>query len=289
VFLRLDLSDEVSLGARGGPSDALIVAGDPDCPAEGNLALRAAAAFRAHARGSEVGPLDIRLHKRIPMEAGLGGGSSDAAAVLRLLAHRHEGALADEQRVPLARSLGADVPFFLDAAGAALVSGVGEAIEPLPPPIESVGVLLARPRVGLSTGRVFGAWDALHDDGSDRDTRPAAIDLLATELRAGATPATIVGLAPMLRDANDLWSAAVVVEPTMEVARDALETRLGRPVLMTGSGSTLVALYADPEEASLAADEVRGDPPQVFRAAWIAASGSTTPYPPVIDTVEEEA
>lgn len=289
VFLRLDLADEVALVGRAAPGDSVEVEGALDRPIEDNLVLRACTAFRAAARGVEVGPLEVRLRKRIPIEAGLGGGSSDAAAVLRLLAHRHQGALEDADRVPLARSLGADVPFFLDAAGAALVSGVGERLEPLPPPIEPVGVLLARPRVGLPTGRVFGAWDALHPDGPGPGADPSPIDLLATELRAGATPATLVGLAPLLRDANDLWPAAEAVAPGMAAARAGLEGRLLRPVLMTGSGSTLLALYVDPAEAVVAADALRADPPPSLRDAWVAACASTTPYPPVIDTVKEGA
>lgn len=287
VFLRLDLADEVLLADADGPSDALVVEGDPDCPVEGNLALRACAAFRAAAREVDVGPVAIALRKHIPVEAGLAGGSSDAAAVLRLLARRHPGALDDPHRSTIARALGADVPFFLDAAGAALVWGVGEAIEPLPPPIEPLGVLLVRPAVGLSTARVFATWDALHDAVPEPEGDASAIDQLASELRAGASPSTLVGFAPRLRDGNDLWQAAVLVEPRMATFRDVLEDRLGRPVLMTGSGSTLVALHEDPVTTAAAADDLRADPPALLADAWVRASASGTPYPPEVDIVEE--
>lgn len=287
LFLRLRLADDVRLADAVGASDTLVVEGDPDCPVDGNLALRACAAFRAAVSGGvRLGPVAVRLRKRIPMEAGLAGGSSDAAAVVRLLARRHPGALDDARRAELARSLGADVPFFLDAAGAALVSGVGEAVEPLPPPVEPLGVLLVRPDVGLSTARVFGAWDALHQEPAP-GAGPSVLDLLASELRAGASPSTIVGFASRLREANDLWPAAVAVEPRMPACRDALEDRLGRPVLMTGSGSTLVALHEDPSSAVAAAEALRASPPRVLGDAWVGASVSGTPYPPEVDIVEE--
>lgn len=291
VFLRLTLADEVSLADGDGPRDTLVVEGDPACPVDGNLALRAVAAIRSTV-AADVPPVAIRLRKRTPLEAGLAGGSSDAAAVLRLLARRHPGVPDGSRRIALAASLGADVPFFLSAAGAALVTGIGEGVEPLPPPIEPLGVLLVRPPVGLPTARVFGAWDAHHGDGHPGGAAvgrgaAAAIDELAAELRAGATPQALVALAPRLRDANDLWAAAVVVEPRMAGFRDALEARLGRPVLMTGSGSTLVALLDDPASAMDAAEALRADLPAPLVGAWLAASASGTPYPPTVDIEEE--
>lgn len=287
LFLRLDLADDVTLTAATGATDALVVEGDDECPIEGNLALRACAAFRAVSTDAPVPPVAVRLRKRIPMAAGLAGGSSDAAAVLRLLARRHPDAIGDGSRMTLAATLGADVPFFLDAAGAALVSGAGEAIEPLPPPVEPLGVLLARPVMGLSTARVFGAWDALARPSPPDVGAPSAIELAASRLRAGASPSSVVALAPLLRDANDLWPAAVAVDPRMAGVRDALETRLGRPALMSGSGSTLFVLYPDPGEAVAAARVLRDDPLVALSGGWVAASASGTPYPPDIDTLEE--
>jgi 4-diphosphocytidyl-2-C-methyl-D-erythritol kinase len=287
VFLRLDLADDVSLGAATGATDSLVVEGDPDCPVEGNLVLAAVATCRE--RLGVPGPVAIRLRKRIPLAAGLAGGSSDAAAVLRLLARRHPDAFADAPLRHLAVSIGADVPFFVEAVGAAFVSGVGEELEPLPPPIEPLGLLLVRPPIGLATGRVFGAWDQLHEGPIAAVAGQSPIDDLAMELRAGATPATIVGLAPRLRDANDLWTAAVAVEPRMARSRDVLETRLGRPLLMTGSGSTLVALYPDAEQAREGARVLREAMPAELAGAWVEATATGTPYPPDVVSVEEGA
>jgi 4-diphosphocytidyl-2C-methyl-D-erythritol kinase len=115
------------------------------------------------------------------------------------------------------------------------------------------------------------------------------IDELAAELRAGARPATVLALAGRLRDANDLWPAAVDEEPRMAACRDVLEERLARPVLMSGSGSTLFALYPDPDTAGQAAGVLRKDLPAALAGAWVEASASGTPYPPDVVSVEEGA
>ena len=122
------------------------------------------------------------------------------------------------------------MPFFLEGVGAALVSGLGEDVEPLPSPIEPLGVLLLTPPVGSPTPRVFEAWDAMGAD-PDRGTgaSASAVDALAHLLRSGARPADVVALAPDLRSANDLWSPAVQVTPALVALRDALEARLDRP------------------------------------------------------------
>jgi 4-diphosphocytidyl-2-C-methyl-D-erythritol kinase len=288
VFLRLELADTLLIQQTDGP-DHLTVEGDPDCPIDGNLALAALHGFRDVAGGHLVTSVTLTLRKRIPLAAGLAGGSSDAAAVLRLLVRRHPAAVDDTAVWSLARTLGADVPFFLSAAGAALVAGIGERVEPLPPPIESLGVLLARPSFGVTTARAFGAWDALHPDGHGSPGGADVVGRLAAELRAGAPPTTIVGLAPLLRDANDLWPATVAVEPRMAPFRAALEERLERPVLMTGSGSTLFALYADADAAAVAARHLAAVMPAGSEDAWITASASGTPYPPDVVIEEEQA
>ena len=286
VFLRLDLADALHLTAAPDGKDHLVVEGDPDCPIEGNLVLAAARAFR-DAAAAPVGPVAVTLRKRIPMAAGLAGGSSDAAATLRLLAQRHPGAVDDASLEAVAGAVGSDVPFFLAAVGAALVSGTGQEVDPLPPPIEPLGVLLVTPAAGLPTAAVFGAWDRLHDAGRLAPGDPDVVDRLAAELRAGAAPSTVLGLAPLLRDANDLWPAAVAVEPAMDTFRGGLEERLGRPVLMTGSGSTLVALYPDASQAEAAARRLAGGPPAGLGIARVAATASGTPYPPEV-VIEQE-
>ena len=280
VFLRLDLADTVTIAgppATPGSRDELVVLGDPDCPIDDNLVLVAIAGFRAACGTTVVPPLRGVLTKRIPMAAGLAGGSTDAASTLRLLAARHPGMLTSDELRALAARIGADVPFFLDGAGAALVGGFGEDVEPLPPPIEPVGVLLVRPAFGSATPLVFGVWDELDvEPASDRGTASHAVDALAHLLRSGATPGDLMAQAPMLRTANDLWRPAVTITPVLATLRETLEERLDRPVLMTGSGSTLFALYPDPGAAERAGEGLGREPS--LQHARIIATRSTGPH-----------
>ena len=286
VFLRLELADTLSVSALPGTyvADVLTIDGDADCPVADNLVLRATTAFRDQAagRGVAVPLMRIELTKRIPMAAGLAGGSTDAAAMFRLLAARQPGILPRSQLASLAAAVGSDVPFFLDGAGAALVSGVGESVEPLPSPIDPVGVLLVRPPVGASTPAVFRAWDAMHtsmDLASDEATMDV-VDDLARLLRAGASADSLSDRATDLRAANALWLPAVALTPGLRALRESLEQLLGRPILLTGSGSTLFALYPCPESADDDASRLRSE--ASYAAVRIMATRSTGPHPSVI-------
>ena len=221
---------------------------------EGNLVLQAAAAVRAVATqqgaGRELPGLTFHLEKRIPMAAGLAGGSTDAAAALDLAATSWGIRLDPDDRLALALRLGADVPFFAGGYGAALVEGVGERVRQLPAPVPPAGVLLVTPATRLATATVFDAFDRLPRTSISATD---AVERLARAMGAGLTGEALAMLGDGLRDANDLWPAAVSVLPTLVTLRDDLEAALGRPVLMTGSGSTLLALYPSPGAADEAA------------------------------------
>jgi 4-diphosphocytidyl-2-C-methyl-D-erythritol kinase len=241
VMIRIGLSDVLEATPTDRLGDRLSVEGDPACPVEGNLVLRTVAAVRA--AGGLNPTLDLRLTKRIPVGGGLAGGSADAAAALELL-----GGAPDDPGW-LAR-LGADVPFLASGEPAALVSGVGERVDPLPGVREGVGFLLLTPPFPLETAEVFAAHDRLPPPGGEART---ITQRLATRLRDGLTGAQLEAHADALRTANDLWPAAIAVQPGLARLREHLETRLGRPVLLTGSGSTLYAIYASRDAASAAA------------------------------------
>jgi 4-diphosphocytidyl-2-C-methyl-D-erythritol kinase len=201
------------------------------CPGvEGeNLAARALAGLRE--RGWEREPLRVEIEKRVPVAAGLGGGSGDAAAVLRLAA----GEVADLPQ--LAAELGADVPSQLRPS-LALVRGAGEHVEPLPEPAEHAAVLLPGGG-GLSTAAVFAEADRL---GLGRSA--AELDQLAQRLReaagAGASPLAYHELL-----VNDLTDAALSLRPGIGDALDALGAA-GAPVaILSGSGPTAVGLFPD--------------------------------------------
>jgi 4-diphosphocytidyl-2-C-methyl-D-erythritol kinase len=226
--------------------------------------------------------LRFRLDKHIPAAAGLAGGSSDAAAALALAAGAwglspDRGALLE-----LAGRLGADVPFFAAAHGAALVSGVGEVIEPLPEPWPPPGVLLVTAAERLSTAAVFAEFDREaappggHAARSDAAGADAMVEHVAVALRRGLDGAALAGLADGLRDANDLWPAAARLSPGLTAAREALESILGRAVLLTGSGPTLLAIYPSLEAAAEAATHLEQDRPSALRGATILATSSST-------------
>ncbi len=251
VFLPLDLADEVELEAEG-PADPCIdfaLVGAPGgAPTDGsNLAARAAEAFLAETGLRQA--LRIRLTKRIPVAAGLGGGSSDAGAVLRGLAERFPGALGGEALAALALGLGADVPFFLDPRPA-LVSGVGERREPLAGwPVWTL--LLANPGTPLATGRVFDAYDAL----PAAPRPPDSLRSLAERLCTGPSdPASV--LEPLLH--NGLEPAALALCPEIGPLRERLRESGALAVGFSGSGATLFGVFSGEREAVQAQQAVLG-------------------------------
>jgi 4-diphosphocytidyl-2-C-methyl-D-erythritol kinase len=209
------------------------------CPGvEGeNLAARALAGLRE--RGWQREPLRIEIEKRVPVAAGLGGGSGDAAAVLRLAA----GEVAELPQ--LAAELGADVPSQLRPS-LSLVRGAGELVEPLPEPAEH-GVVLLPGGGGLSTAAVFAAADRL---GLGRGA--AELDELAARLRevagAGASPLSYPDLL-----VNDLEPAALSLRPDVGEALDALRAAGAPKAILSGSGPTAVGLFGDLAAAEAAA------------------------------------
>jgi 4-diphosphocytidyl-2-C-methyl-D-erythritol kinase len=234
------------------------------CPGvEGeNLAARALRALRE--RGWDAPPLRIEIEKRTPVAAGLGGGSADAAAVLRLAADpecvrsfgriatksaNSRGVVADLPSI--AAELGADVPSQLRPA-LALVRGAGERVEPLPAPAEHAALLLPSGG-GLSTKAVFDEADRL---GLGREE--AALDAIADELRvaagAGTSPLAYVDLI-----VNDLEPAAISLRPDIGDALEALRTTGAPAVFLSGSGPTAVALFSSISEAERAASKLDRD------------------------------
>jgi 4-diphosphocytidyl-2-C-methyl-D-erythritol kinase len=154
VIQAIDLCDQLEIAP--GPSTALTASGFEVPLGPDNLVLRAAAAIGLTA--------EFRLEKVIPPGAGLGGGSSDAAAVLRALSE------ARIDMSEIAATLGADVPFFL-RGGRALATGRGEKLRPLP--VEPAWYAIAWPGFGVSTGAVYRAWDEVGGDGPNHLFRAA--------------------------------------------------------------------------------------------------------------------
>ncbi len=261
LMVPLALADRLSLAAAADGGDTLHVAGPDTGPIEENLVLHAIRLAREAARldpasgGSLPTALAVRLEKRIPVAAGLAGGSSDAAAALDGALEAWAIDLPGEVRAALAARIGSDVPFFL-AGGAALVEGRGERVTPIPafrgePP----GVLLVTPRIAVSTADVFAAYAAGIGAG-DRGTARATSEHLAAEAARGLSSATLLARASVVAAANDLLPATLALVPALVPFRRALVRLLGRPVGQSGSGPTCFVLYPSLEEARRAADAV---------------------------------
>jgi 4-diphosphocytidyl-2-C-methyl-D-erythritol kinase len=266
LFEPLALADSIEVTEAAGSSEGAGVAGagtdaeaapadEVVCPSvEGeNLAVRALAALRE--AGWEAPPLRIEIEKRIPVAAGLGGGSADAAAVLRLargaFVHHRATNAPQPDLSALAAALGADVPSQLDPA-LALVRGAGERVERLPEP-EPHAVVLLPGGGGLSTAEVFAEADR---QGFGRDD--TELDRLAGELRdaagAGASP---LAYAELL--SNDLGPAARSLRPEIGDALDALRAAGAPLVQLTGSGPTAFGLFARLRDAEAAAARMDRD------------------------------
>ncbi len=255
LFEPLALADSIEIAAAG-ERDEVLCAG-----VEGeNLAARALAALRES--GWQAPPLRLEIEKRIPVAAGLGGGSADAAAVLRLARDRAEegtGSVADLAEI--AARLGADVPSQLQPA-LALVRGAGEQVEMLPAPPPHA-VLLLPDGGGLGTAEVFAEADRL---GLGRGA--TELDELTTRLRdAAGSGASPLAYAELL--ANDLEPAARSLRPRIGEALDALRAAGAPLALLTGSGPTAFGLFGDLAAAEGAAQRIDRDD------AIVCAAGPT--------------
>lgn len=256
VFARLALADELVLDAVGAPggADHLRIrygqrAGPDSIADEGDLVLRAMAALRSWA-GRPLAGLDLSLRKRIPAAAGLGGGSSDGAAALRLAAGAWRLRVPPAELAAIAIGLGADVPFFLGRSSLALVGGRGEQITPLSwRRAAGAGVLLICRPGKPSTGQVFAAHDALPSGAAQALEVTDAIVRALRARRPAPAPAT---MAALLRDANDLFEAAASLMPWLPGWRRTIEGVLGRPAMLSGAGPTLAVLYPSLAEAQRA-------------------------------------
>lgn len=222
--LTLQPAPEFSLSVNGRDAADLIQ--------EENLVTRAASLFPAELAAR---PVAFSLEKRIPAAAGLGGGSSDAAAALRLLAAHWS--LSDQAVAMAAAALGSDVPFFL-GGGVQLMSGRGERLEPLPAVYRLPLVLLTPPiRVARKTARLFAELDRSHyGDGG-------ATGRLAASIRAGRAPDSRSYV-------NVFDHVADHVFPRLHHYRHALEQATGATAMLSGAGPSLFAICSEPEIAA---------------------------------------
>ena len=199
-----------------------------------NLAWRALAAVRREASSAQ--PMALTLDKGIPTAAGLGGGSADAAATLALAGRYFGISTATLRR--MAPELGSDVPFCL-LGGTARVEGRGDILDPLDP-LAGFALAVVVPPFELATPAVFARWDELES--------PPGLRIGSADL-----PPALRGEGEII---NDLYPAAIGLQPELDDWRESLAGIWGRPVMMSGSGPTLYGFFLDQEEAAAAAASV---------------------------------
>ncbi|MDR3091228.1 MAG: 4-(cytidine 5'-diphospho)-2-C-methyl-D-erythritol kinase [Clostridiales bacterium] len=221
-------------------------------PPEENLVHKAARLLEPLYREKFSGGISMRLVKRIPSEAGLGGGSSDAAAALRGLNRLFELGLAPAELERLGAGLGADVPFFI-RGGTRLARGIGEILTPLPP-CPPLWVVLAKPPFAVLTAWAYGKLDETGDFGA-----PAEFDFTGDTLN----------LREIARKAQNFLQAPVAARHPEIVEIAAFLRRRGALLaMMSGSGSCVFGLFENPNKARAAKDAL----PRRFGGVWAAVT-----------------
>lgn len=241
LFQAVDLCDEVEVSRSPEAGIGLAVEGTELGPPRQNLAYRAACGF-LDAVGPNVGAagIRIRLGKRIPAGAGLGGGSSDAAAVLRCLSALWGHPLPHAALSEVGASLGSDVAFFLGAGPLARGRGRGEVLEALPS-LPETHLVLVLPPVHVATGTAYGAL-ARHraEHGDEVRGVPADVPPGWESLAVAAV--------------NDFELVVPTAHPSVEASLDALRSAGARPALLSGSGSACFGVCPSADRARDMAD-----------------------------------
>jgi 4-diphosphocytidyl-2-C-methyl-D-erythritol kinase len=253
---RLLLTPESSLSlACAGPTSSL--AGETDA----NLVLKGARALQALIPSLRPGRFD--LWKTLPVAAGIGGGSSDAAAALRLLARGNSLPAQDARVMQAARATGADVPVCLDPRPR-IMRGIGEILSP-PLALPELPAVLVNPRVGVPTADVFKTLAALRAKDTPRALSSDPASVLAEKGGAISTAQMIEAIGA---SSNDLQPAAISVQPIVAEVIEALRELEGcRLARMSGSGATCFGLF-ERNDAARAARELKTKHP----GWWVKAT-----------------
>jgi 4-diphosphocytidyl-2-C-methyl-D-erythritol kinase len=244
IFARIDLADDVVVRTlRNGVTVRVMRDGALDesvVPPEKNLAVLAARAYMREAQWPAGCAIDIE--KRIPVGAGLGGGSADAGTVLRALDALAPRPLGLDRLVDIATTLGADVPFLTLDSPLALGTGRGDSIEPVPP-LQTRWLALVLPSFSVATSDAY-AW---LDADRARDSAEHSVDTRALR-RASEAWDTLASIAT-----NDLQRVVASRYPQIDVYCDTLRARGARMALMSGSGSAVFGLFEEqPDVAEVA-------------------------------------
>ena len=258
VMQTVSLADTLTVTRREGEGITLCVGADLPL-GEKNLVVRAGEAYFA-ASGKPFGCHTV-LEKRIPMAAGLGGGSADAAAMLRALNRLDGNRFSATELAEIAVSIGADVPFLV-AGGTALCHGVGEILTPVPSLLQACFVV-AKLGEGVSTPVAFSVLDSHFDNFADFRSAHTP-DVLLNGLRTGDVHAVASGLF------NRFEAVVADARPAVGALLSFLH-RAGAPAAMSGSGPSVFGIFPDAISAASAAESLRAMGAAAFVCAPVAA------------------
>lgn len=248
IMQRVNLCDEISITLTNTPGINVTCSskGAPDGP--DNIAWKAARALLDFAQ-SDNG-VNIVIEKNIPVSAGLGGGSSDAATVLMGMNKLLKLGLTDQKLIDIGCKLGADVPFFIFRQ-AALAEGIGEKLTPLPN-MPNCWILLVNPRINVSTAWVFGSLQLT--SGKELNKLPKFF---------GSIGAVVSVLS------NDLESVTIPAFPVIAAIKTQLMDQGAIGSMMSGSGPTVFGIFTDFDAAETARLEI------IKNTDWFAATAET--------------
>lgn len=254
LFQAVSLVDSIVIRSLKA-SDIIEIDGDFDCPAHATTVYKAVEAYRK-ATGIDTG-LAIKVEKRIPAGAGLGGGSSDAAAVLLGLDALLRGGLGAAAIQGLGAAIGSDVPFFLTAA-AAIVAGRGERVDPIEAR-EDYSLVIAFPGFAVPTAAAYAQLDAQRPDGSG-EPDPAPAELLAAYREdSGKWPF-----------ANSFEAVIGGSRPKIPEAKSILQSAGAGFSAMSGSGSSVFGVFDAGADLGPAMDRLRASGFDAYSAAPLA-------------------
>ena len=215
-----------------------------------NLCMKAARAFFAET-GTRSDGVTITLEKHIPVQAGLGGGSSDAAAVLRALRTLYAPDISDGRLETLAARLGSDVPFFI-RGGTQLATGRGEVVSPLPQ-LAAGWFVVVKPDEGYSTAEMYRRLD-----------EPGSVLVRNSRYMQDAVAANNVHAVAV--ELHNSFERVVPKDSSLRTIKDALRAQGALGTLLSGSGSAVFGLFDDQSAAAAAAEALKKTWPWVFVA-----------------------
>jgi 4-diphosphocytidyl-2-C-methyl-D-erythritol kinase len=261
VFCPITLGDEVDLTLENSKSGQLEISRTGDLihlPEETDLTVRACKAFYANANVGQAHRINIQVRKQVPEQAGLGGGSSNAATVLRLLQTHHNDPISPEKLAAIGLTLGADVPFFLQD-NSAFVEGIGETITP----IQGIAghLIVYKPPLSCPTPKIFS------DPQLTRNSSDVKIAVFDSARRMNSELMAFI-------EANTQNALQAVVSrniPDWECQFGVFSSCVAKfnPQLirMSGSGSAMFAVFASPSQLSNAVAAV-ADAPELQAGKW---------------------